>query len=358
MYPGSAGNNNRYGQGQQQQYYQPQQPSAPQQYYQQPQQPARQGRRKALLVGINYFGQKSELKGCINDVQNIYRFLIQYGFLYQNVRSPSDQLIILSDDQRDANYRPTKQNIVNGLKWLVGGAHPGDSLFFHYSGHGGLIKDRDGDEADGYDSCLYPVDHQQAGPLIDDEIHAICVKYLPPGVRLTVILDCCHSGTGMDLPYVYNHDGSLKKYSPFKQIESELKTTGKKMLMGGGGVGSAIGLVTGAMNILGSLGQSGGSKAEKIAQETRTANADVILFSGCKDSQTSADTNVGGFGATGAMSYAFIQAMQKVGAHASRPTLTYLKLLEIVRGILHEKYSQKPQLSTGHPMDMNQYFYM
>jgi hypothetical protein len=26
--------------------------------------------RKALLIGINYFGTPSELKGCINDVQN------------------------------------------------------------------------------------------------------------------------------------------------------------------------------------------------------------------------------------------------------------------------------------------------
>lgn len=26
------------------------------------------GRRKALLIGINYFGQSGELSGCINDV--------------------------------------------------------------------------------------------------------------------------------------------------------------------------------------------------------------------------------------------------------------------------------------------------
>ena len=29
------------------------------------------GRRRALFIGINYFGQKGELRGCINDVQNI-----------------------------------------------------------------------------------------------------------------------------------------------------------------------------------------------------------------------------------------------------------------------------------------------
>ena len=53
------------------------------------------------------------------------------------------------------------------MQWLVRGAQPNDSLFFHCaappdsvsgvkltlldSGHGGSTKDLDGDEADGYD---------------------------------------------------------------------------------------------------------------------------------------------------------------------------------------------------------------
>jgi len=36
---------------------------------------------------------------------------------------------------------------------------------------------------------------------VDDELNDILEKGLPSGVRLTVIMDCCHSGTGMDLPY-------------------------------------------------------------------------------------------------------------------------------------------------------------
>lgn len=44
------------------------------------------------------------------------------------------------------------------------------------------------------------------------------------------------------------------------------------------------------------------SKAETYARQTRTSPADVISWSGCKDDQTSADTNEAGT-ATGAMSY-------------------------------------------------------
>ena len=33
------------------------------------------GKRKALFIGINYYGQQGELRGCINDVKNIKNFL-------------------------------------------------------------------------------------------------------------------------------------------------------------------------------------------------------------------------------------------------------------------------------------------
>jgi len=43
------------------------------------------------------------------------------------------------------------------MAWLVKGASAGDKLFFHYSGHGGQQRDRDGDEADDFDEILLPL---------------------------------------------------------------------------------------------------------------------------------------------------------------------------------------------------------
>lgn len=86
------------------------------------------GRRKALLVGINYFGQRGQLRGCINDVKNMSSFLNQ-NFGYQR-----DDMVILTDDQKNAISQPTKQNILRAMHWLVKDARPNDSLFFHYSG--------------------------------------------------------------------------------------------------------------------------------------------------------------------------------------------------------------------------------
>lgn len=86
------------------------------------------GRRKALLIGINYFGQRGQLRGCINDVRNMSAYLVEH-FGYKR-----EDMVILTDDQQNPMSQPTKQNILRAMHWLVKDARPNDSLFFHYSG--------------------------------------------------------------------------------------------------------------------------------------------------------------------------------------------------------------------------------
>lgn len=86
------------------------------------------GRRKALLIGINYFGQRGQLRGCINDVRNMTAYLVEH-FGYKR-----EDMVILTDDQQNPMSQPTKQNILRAMHWLVKDARPNDSLFFHYSG--------------------------------------------------------------------------------------------------------------------------------------------------------------------------------------------------------------------------------
>lgn len=195
------------------------------------------------------------------------------------------------------------------------------------------------------DSCIYPVDFKQYGPIIDDDLNIMMVRHLPAGVRLTAVMDCCHSGTAMDLPYVYNHDGTLKSFNPGKSLLNTAQSAGKAFMFGST-VGAALSVAKGVMGLM------NGGQSEQKARMTKSSMADVVMFSGCKDSQTSADTFVGGFGATGAMSFALIEALKQ------QPHQSYLTLLAHVRTILRDKYSQKPQLSTARPMDMNSYFYM
>jgi len=117
------------------------------------------GHRKALLIGINYIGTQNQLRGCINDVLNVKHFIIQrYGF-------KEGDIVVLTDDTQNPASRPTKQNMARAMQWLVQGAQPQDSLFFHYSGHGGQSVDWNSEQDDVYDEVIYPVDFKQAGQL-------------------------------------------------------------------------------------------------------------------------------------------------------------------------------------------------
>ncbi|KFY95423.1 hypothetical protein V500_02781 [Pseudogymnoascus sp. VKM F-4518 (FW-2643)] len=188
------------------------------------------GRRKALLIGINYFGQRGQLRGCINDVKNMS------SYLFENFGYKRENMVILTDDLQNPMSQPTKLNILRAMHWLVKDARPNDSLFFHYSGHGGQTKDFDGDEPDGYDEVIYPVNFRQVGHIVDDEMHRIMVAPMQPGVRLTTIFDSCHSGTALDLPYIYSTQGILKEPNLAKEAGQGLLgviTSYSRGVMGG-----------------------------------------------------------------------------------------------------------------------------
>lgn len=159
--------------------------------------PRKNGRTKALLIGINYKGMQGELSGCINDSKMMLNFIKSQGF-----QTTADRLRILADDRSFSPSPPTARNIVDSLRWLVADAQPGDTLFLSYSGHGGQVPDEDGDEKDGMDETLVPVDYQEAGQITDDLLFGILSK-MPEGVRLFSVFDCCHSGTILDLPYAF-----------------------------------------------------------------------------------------------------------------------------------------------------------
>ncbi|KAF2100147.1 hypothetical protein NA57DRAFT_65897 [Rhizodiscina lignyota] len=291
------------------------------------------GRRKALLIGINYFGQRGQLRGCINDVKNMSTYLNNH-FGYKR-----EDMVILTDDQQNPMSHPTKANILRAMHWLVKEARPNDSLFFHYSGHGGQTKDLDGDEEDGYDEVIYPVDFRSAGHIVDDEMHRIMVQPLQPGVRLTAIFDSCHSGSALDLPYIYSTQGVLKEPNLAKEAGQGL--LGIVSSYARGDMGSVASTAMGLFKKV-----AGGDDTYKRNLRTKTSPADVIMWSGSKDEQTSSDAQIGGQ-ATGAMSWAFITSLKK------NPQQSYVQLLNSIREELEGKYSQKPQLSCSHPLNVN-----
>jgi len=134
------------------------------------------------MVGINAY-PGAPLRGCINDVNQMK------GLLKQYYSFTDDSFKTLLDGEA------TAANIIAGLEWLAeGGDDPEAVRVFHYSGHGSYVADQNGDEPDGRDECLVPVDYQSAGMIIDDTLKAVYHKFPKQG-NLTLIMDSCHSGT-------------------------------------------------------------------------------------------------------------------------------------------------------------------
>lgn len=168
------------------------------------------GTKRAVLIGINYVGQEGALAGCHNDVLNMKEYIMNvHGFEEDNIE-------VLMDD--GVHKDPTKDNIMAAYDKIAKDSKSGDVVFCHFSGHGGKVKDDNGDEDDGYDETLIPVDYKSAGQIRDDDILKRLVIPMAAGVFATCVMDCCHSGTVMDLPYIFVGDGeqiAMKEESGF-----------------------------------------------------------------------------------------------------------------------------------------------
>jgi hypothetical protein len=273
-------------------------------------------RRTALLVGINYNNNPdATLNGCYNDVVNVNQYL------RSTLGYTVDAITLLTDGNRGAagvgtasSVAPTRQNILAGMAALVAGMVAGDEALFHFSGHGTLVRDTNGDESTGLDSCLCPLDYNApasagGGIITDDEIRALLVNKVPRGARLYVILDCCHNGTGCDVRYKYEDYSILlsppSARTPFWRTQQKAFANGKY---------------------------------------TNTAG-EVFMISGSRDEQTSADAYINNAFA-GALTYAVFAILRS--NQATIRTYSWSSLLRDLRHFMRtNKYAQIPQIMTG-----------
>lgn len=273
-------------------------------------------RRKALLIGINYTGSQHQLRGCINDVQNMAAWLVSRGYS----SNPKDMIFLT--DERTGPYYPSGHNILAAMDWLV--SEPGTACFLHYSGHGGQVADPNGIRRSGFNDTIVPVDFETRGQIDSSTLHQHLVSRLPSNSSLFVLFDCCHSGSAIELPYVYrsDEDGNINLMDNFK-AGMELWSEASHLINGGftfNQLGEAAQLLGGAKDFFRGLKHqfededsdtsNGLAPVNDFASDWSREGKSVFMFSGCKDSQTSADAFIGGR-PTGAMSWAFLETMRR-----------------------------------------------
>lgn len=169
-------------------------------------------RGRAVVIGINYFNQKGELKGSTDEARNLSRYLQQVKHYRK------EDIILLSDAQNGPFSQPTKKNILAALIWLAKNAKQGEKLILYYSGHGKVsLKEKKtkgkgkakatapgrkgsgtstqaGAEPDEMET-IYPVDFRsfEKGMITPEDLEEILKPAKEKGARLTIILDA-HAG--------------------------------------------------------------------------------------------------------------------------------------------------------------------
>lgn len=243
---------------------------------------------KAVLFGINYIHTPSaRLRGCANDVKNMSEFL-------KNT-AKYDVVEMYTDEQ---NYQSVSaRHIVHSIYSLAVQSHRHklEKAWIHFSGHGSQVYDRNRDEKDGKDECILPSDFKTVGVITDDRIRQLLDMFWE-GTKVVCIFDCCHSGTIGDLTYKYEVNG-----------------------------------------------------AHSIQNTKRKCKANIIMLSGCRDNQTSADAyNVNNkFMFSGAMTSCMLLALKN---HPNKPKV--LDIVSDLRSFLKSKrFSQVPQLTSSFIVD-------
>ena len=153
-------------------------------------------RKRAFMVGISNYDtaltgyQWNNING-VEDVNLISPILKKQGFY----------LLTLLDEQA------TFDNITRQLSAFVSKTKKGDVVYLHFSTHGQPVEDQNGDEKDGWDEAIVPIDaykiykkgtYEGKKHLLDDQLNKYVIKLrekIGPSGMLYVVIDACHAGT-------------------------------------------------------------------------------------------------------------------------------------------------------------------
>jgi metacaspase-1 len=204
--------------------------------------------KTALLFAINnYPHEANDLNGCIND-QNDVADKLEYLF-------PGEWSIVKFHDSE-----VTKSNFRNTIKNYIVSMSSGDTLLIHYSGHGTQVPSAT--ESDGYNEAVYLYDAY----LEDDDFNEV-LQLIPDGAKVIIALDSCFSGTATRL---LNPRYVKSRYYPIHEIK-------------------------------------GLKRAKKYLKSDLMK---WVVFSGCREDQTSADAFISGR-YNGAFTYYWLRALKK-----------------------------------------------
>lgn len=152
------------------------------------------GEKRALIIGINYNEdqmKEDDLQGCVNDMNNIKEVLQKRCYFMEE------------DITTLKNSEATWENIEDEILNLVIFSHknPGSEIWLSYSGHGSNVTSSR--EEDLKSEVICPSDYATSGVITDRWLQENFVEGLEKTSKVFVLMDCCNSGSNLNLPYRY-----------------------------------------------------------------------------------------------------------------------------------------------------------
>ena len=195
--------------------------------------------KRALLIAIDKYAPPTDYKpsgtgrskfqnlnGCINDARAM-QSIITSKFLFNS--SKVDTLF---------NEAATRQSILTKMNALLANCKANDIAFIYYAGHGSQVMNSLSKEADKKDESIVPGDTWKNGveDIRDKELAVIFNKFIDKSVKLTVIMDCCHSGSlsrGPTPPGLFRfiEDAHYDAKDPSQPLSPETRKEGNFMIM-------------------------------------------------------------------------------------------------------------------------------
>ena len=159
------------------------------------------GNKMALLIGVNYISdndKNNDLGGCVNDVINLQKDLID------KMHFNGDNISTL------INRTASKNNIIKELEKLIlfSNSNENSQIWLSYSGHGGGKFSIS--ESDNQSEFICPSDYKSSGLIHDSWLKENFVKKLHKSTKCFVLMDCCNSGSNINLPFCYKNENNIE----------------------------------------------------------------------------------------------------------------------------------------------------
>lgn len=270
--------------------------------------------KKALVVGINYVGTAHELKGCVNDANNMRDMLVSKGF---------DVTMLI---EASATTAAMKQAMIN----LAAGASRGDVLVFHYSGHGSQLPSIT--EADGYEEIICPYDLDWKQNVITDDFMKSVFNTVPNGANVTVILDCCNSGDSLDTAV----PSDLTPVVPVGAV-SVVSDNSTTVVTANNGIVTTV-VTNKFLPPPAVISEIVAGQSPVVWSASKDVNATAILVAACHSNQTSADAFING-------TYQGAATRSILDAVAQKGDLSYTELIASMQLYMRTNgFTQVPEL--------------